>query len=206
MGTFVYELKDSLYINLTNRCNNSCVFCIKFKNRVFENKYDLWLSAEPSADDIKKLVSDSAKYSQVVFCGYGEPLVRLAQVIELSKYFKEKGLYVRIDTDGLANLFYGRDVIPQIAHYVDELDISLNAQDSGTYRKLCRPLFGDKAFKAVLDFAGKASKAVPKVVLTAVALPGVDEVKCAKIAADLGCGFKLRPYYEGCYVDTEKGN
>lgn len=200
MADYYYGLGGNLYINLTNRCNNSCAFCIKYRSRKFEGSFDLWLEKEPSAQEVIGSLPDVSGYGQVVFCGYGEPLIRLEAVKEIAKYLKEKGANVRIDTDGQANFFHGRNIVPELAALVDEVNISLNAQDADTYIKLCRPVFGKASYRAVLDFSAKAKEIIPKVVLTAVALPGVDADKCRKIAEDIGVEFRLRPYYEEKYA------
>ena len=203
MSTFTYELNGSLYLNLTNRCSNSCTFCIKYKNRSFEGRHDLWLTHEPSAEEVIKEIGDPKKYTQIVFCGYGEPLIRLETVKRIAAFLKENGAYVRIDTDGQANLFHGRDIIPELSGLIDELNISLNAQDAQTYEILCRSVWGKKGYKAILDFAKKAkesSPAIPKVVLSVVDLPSVDKEKCAQIAESIGVELRVRPYYEETYI------
>lgn len=199
MAAYIYELKDSLYINLTNRCNNTCAFCIKFKNRLFEGVHELWLDREPSAEEVIEQIGDPSKYKQIVFCGYGEPLMRLEALKKIASHLKEKGAYVRIDTDGQANLFYGRNILQELKGLVDEINISLNAPDKKTYDKLCRSVYGEKAHQHILDFASAAKEIVPKVVLTAVGLPGVDTDKCRSIAESIGVDFKARPYYEENY-------
>ena len=201
MDTYTYELKNSLYLNITNRCNNSCAFCIKYKSRDFNERYSLWLNKEPSAKEVLDRITDPSKYGQVVFCGYGEPLIRLEVVTEIARAMKDKGSYIRIDTDGQANLFHGRNILPYLSGLVDELNISLNAQDAGTYEKICRPVFGKTAYHAVLEFAKLAKDVIPKVVLTAVDLPSVDLEKCKRIADEIGVDFKARPYYETTFKE-----
>ena len=203
MSSLTYELNGALYLNITNRCNNSCTFCIKYKNRAFEGKHDLWLTKEPSAEEVIKEIGDPKKHTQVVFCGYGEPLIRLEVVKQVSKFLKDNGVYVRIDTDGQANLFHGRNIIPELAGLIDELNISLNAQDSQTYNKLCNSVWREKGYKAIIEFAKSAkisSPPIPKIVLSVVDLPTVDKEKCEKIADEIGVEMRVRPYYEESYV------
>ena len=202
MDTYAYELNGSLYLNITNRCNNSCTFCIKYKNRNFEDKYSLWIDKEPSVENILNAIGDISAYKQIVFCGYGEPLIRLQTVIDVSKALKAKGASVRIDTDGQASLCHGRDITPLLEGLVDEIRISLNSPDAPSYQKLCRPVFEEKAFKAIVKFAEEAKKHVPSVSLTAVDLPGVDMQKCKDIADKIGVDFKMRPYYEKTYLSS----
>lgn len=203
MNVCSYELNDCLYLNITNRCNNACTFCIKYRARRFEDKHDLWLDNEPSSEEVLKSIGDHTRYRQIVFCGYGEPLIRLAAVKEISGPLKEKGAMIRINTDGLANMFHGRNILPELSGLVDEIYISLNAQASETYQKLCRPVFGEKAFDAIKSFAEEAKKHIPTVVLTAVSLPGIDEDSCRMIADNIGVGFKMRPYYEKSYQPVQ---
>lgn len=200
MSDIVYPVGNNLYINLTNRCNNSCTFCIKFKNRKFEGKFDLWLDHEPTAQEVISAVGDPAKYGQIVFCGYGEPLIRFSVLKETAAELKKKGAVIRIDTDGQANLFHGRNILPELKGLVDEMNISLNSDKGDTYQKLCRSVFGEKAYEAVRSFARSAAANIPKVTLSVVALPGVDVEKCAKIAAEIGAEFRSRTYYEEDYI------
>lgn len=203
MSVYSYELNDCLYLNITNRCNNACTFCIKYRARRFEDKHELWLGKEPSAEEVLKDIGDPARYRQIVFCGYGEPLIRLAVTKEIARSLKEKGAVVRINTDGLANLFHGRNILPELSGLADEMYVSLNAPDAETYQKLCLPVFGKRAFNAIRSFSEEAIKVIPKVVLTAVELPSVDMEKCRAIAEKIGAGFKTRPYYEKSYLPVQ---
>lgn len=203
MDNYCYELKDSLYLNITNRCNNACVFCIKYKTRKFEDKYELWLKKEPQLEDILNCIENLQKYRQVVFCGYGEPLIRLELVKTVATKLKEQSAQIRINTDGLANLFYGRNILPELKGIIDEIYISLNADNPEIYKKICRPIFGDRAFPAIIEFTKLAKKIIPSVTLTAVDLPTINKVKCEKIANDLGVNFILRPYYEKTYKTNQ---
>src|SRR3989338_7644158 len=105
MHSIAYPIGDSLYLNITNRCTNQCDFCIRYKSRLFNQKYPLWLEKEPSVEEIMEAISDPSKYKQIVFAGYGEPLIRLDTVKEVSQKLKtgngQNGqLEIRIDTNG----------------------------------------------------------------------------------------------------------
>jgi len=187
---FAYTIGYSIYLNITNRCTNDCVFCIR---RTKEGLgYDLWLEREPSLDDLMKAVGNVRQYREVVFCGYGEPLIRDALVIEASRVLKRKGASIRIDTNGQAGLIHGRDVASELAGLVDAVSISLNAADPGQYVALCRPQHGEKAYSALLDFALQCKKYIPRVVLSVVRWPGVDIEGCRKIARSMRADFKIR--------------
>jgi len=118
-------------------------------------------------------------------------------VREVARGLKERGARVRINTNGQARLFLGRDILPEMAGVVDALSVSLNAQDAARYAKICRPDAGEIAYQAVKDFIRAARSFVPSVTASIVALPGVDVEACRRIAEEeLGASFRIRPYNE----------
>lgn len=188
-----YTIRNSLYLNVTNRCTNSCTFCPKFSDFVVKG-YQLRLDHEPAAAEVIAAIGDPRHYDEVVFCGYGEPLLRLDLVKEVSAWLKTKGVTVRINTDGQANLVHGRDITPELAGLVDTLSISLNAADAATYQRYCRSRFGAAGYAAVKDFIRCAKLQIPQVVASVVALPGLDLVACRKVAEELGVPLREREY------------
>jgi TatD DNase family protein len=199
MSSIAYTIGRSLYLNITNRCTNTCDFCIRYKSKIFNKKFPLWLEKEPTAKEILDEVGDPKRYDEIVFCGYGEPLVRLDVVIEVAKALKAKGATIRLDTNGSANLFHGRNVLPELKGLIDKISISLNAETAEKYDSICHSVFKEDAYQAVLDFIAEAKKTIPVVTATVVDLPGIDKNKCEKIAKDLGVKFRIRPYYEEDY-------
>jgi TatD DNase family protein len=192
-----YAIRDCLYLNVTNRCTNYCTFCAKFKSYTVKGHY-LRLSEEPTAAEVLKAVGPdpAEKYKEVVFCGYGEPLIRLDLVKEVGKKLKKMGCRIRIDTDGLANLAHKRNVLPEL-QFVDVISVSLNAPDSETYRRIINTPYGDDAYPAILFFLKEAKKHIAKVVATAVSVPGVDMEACRRVAEDeIGVKFRVRTYNE----------
>ena len=127
-GKIVYPIRQSLYLNLTNRCSNRCAFCAKNAS-YFVKGHDLALEREPSAEELVQAVGDPQKYQEIVFCGFGEPLLRLETVKTVAAALKKKGARVRIDTDGQANLVYGRNILPELKGLVDAVSVSLNAEN-----------------------------------------------------------------------------
>jgi TatD DNase family protein len=189
-----YAIRDSLYLNITNRCTNHCTFCAKFKSYTVKGHY-LRLREEPSFADILRAVGPGPeKYDEIVFCGFGEPLLRLDLVRQAGLHFKKRGLKVRIDTDGLANLVHRRNVLPELM-FVDVISVSLNAHDSETYQRLVKTPFGDAAFPAIVYFLKEAKKFIPKVIATVVNVPGLDVEACRRLAEDdIGVSFRVREY------------
>ncbi|WP_338091181.1 TatD family nuclease-associated radical SAM protein [Pelotomaculum isophthalicicum] len=194
-NVYAYQIGDSIYLNITNKCTNKCVFCIRQAKEGIAG-YDLWLDKEPDLNELLLAVGDVSQYREVVFCGYGEPLIRADLVIETSRVLKKLGASVRIDTNGQADLIHGRDIASELAGSVDAVSISLNAPDALQYVSLCQPQMGEEAYGAMLKFAASCKKHIPKVTLSVVRLPGVDIKKCREIAVNLGAEFIIREYLD----------
>jgi TatD family-associated radical SAM protein len=155
-------------------------------------QYDLTLGHRPEIQEIIHAVGDPVRYREVVFCGYGEPTLRLATVLTVTRHVKARQGRVRINTDGLANLVHKKNVLPRMAGCVDALSVSMNAQDAKTYERHCRPALPG-SYQAMLDFLAEAPGYVPEVVATAIdGLEGVDIDACAAIAERLGVSFRRR--------------
>lgn len=189
-----YELHGNCYLNITDHCTLRCAFCPKFNKTWEVQGYDLRLRYEPTVEEILDAVGDVSRYQQIVFCGLGEPTLRLDVLLDVAEKLKAKGAVIRVNTDGLANLVHGRDVTPEFAGKVDALSISMNAQQQDVYDQHCRPKKEfPGAFEAMLDFAKRIKAYVPTVTLTAIdGLEGVDIDACQKIADEIGVPFRRR--------------
>ena len=200
--TITYEFENSLYVNVTNQCSNDCVFCLRNNHDTVNGKDNLWLDREPEIDEIKQDFEkrDLSSYSSVVFCGYGEPLMRYDVCIEIASWLKEKcpNLPIRINTNGQANLIAKKDITPSFEGIIDTISISLNAANADRYDELCKSVYGKAAFDALQDFAIKAKKYVPTVVLSIVDHDiSEDEIEqCRNIAKNCGVDFRIRSYIE----------
>jgi TatD DNase family protein len=192
-GAIAYRIRNSLYLNITNRCSNRCSFCAKFSD-FFVKGHFLKLDHEPSYAEIMSAAGDTSAYDEIVFCGYGEPLLRLDLVKEVAKELKSRGCRVRINTDGQASLVHGRNVPAELAGLVDAVSVSLNAPDPDTYDRLCASPYGPSAFMAVTDFLVEAKKYIPAVIASAVAVPGIDVDAVRRLAESLGVIFRKREY------------
>jgi len=189
-----YRIRGSLYLNITNRCTNACTFCRK-RSDYHVKGHLLELPGEPTVAEVLAEAGDPARYDEIVFCGFGEPLLRLDAVKEIAAVLKRRGARVRINTDGLANLVHGRNILPELAGLVDAFSVSLNAPDARTYARICPNRYGEASFAALLDFLREAPKHVPAVSATAVALPGLDAGAVRRLAGSIpGVSFRLRPY------------
>lgn len=196
--TIFYEFEDNLYVNLTNRCPCACDFCVRNEGDGVGEGNNLWLQNEPTIDEIKQDFEkfDMSKYGEIVFCGYGEPLERIEEVVEIAKFIKEKtDKTIRINTNGLSDLIHNKPTAQMLKGAIDVVSISLNAPDAKTYDQRCHPSFGEKSFDAMLKFAKDCKSYVPKVILSVVDVIGDKEIEqCRKIAEDIGVEYRVREF------------
>ena len=204
--TITYEYEDALYVNLTNRCNCNCEFCLrpgKAQGSIYTEE-SLGLEHEPSRQEAMDsfLSRDVCSYREIVFCGYGEPTYRLDDLLwlvdQLKARFGDKLPPVRINTNGHANLILGRDVCPELKGRIDTVSISLNAITAQEYVALCHPVQGEAAYQAMLDFARESKQYVPHVILTIVDKDKTPEEiqTCKDIARDLGVKLRIRSFID----------
>ncbi len=190
-----YRIRHSLYLNITNRCSNRCSFCAKFEDFTVKGHY-LLLDHEPGFSEVMAAISEHHGYEEVVFCGYGEPLLRLDLIKEIAAELKKQGIRTRINTDGQANLVYGRNILPELEGLIDCVSVSLNAADAETYDRLCHTPFGEAGFHGVCDFLREAPKYIPQVVASAVTVPGLDIDQVRELAQSLRVEFREREFAE----------
>ncbi len=190
----VYPLRNSLYVNLTIRCNADCVFCDR-KGEAVVKGHNLRIEKEPTPAEVIAAIGDPRGYEEIVFCGYGEPTIRLDAIKEIARWVKDRGGKTRINTDGHGNVINKRNIVPELAGLIDAVSISLNSTDPGQYGDLMR-LDGSKYFPAMIEFAREAVKVIPKVIMTVVDLNEVDKEKArALVEDDIGAIFINRPYF-----------
>lgn len=197
--TILYEVHNNLYINLTNKCPCACTFCLRQTRDHMENSGVLWLEREPSVQEIIDDFNnfDVDKYNEIVFCGFGEPTERIDVVLEVARFIKATyDKPTRINTNGLGNLVNEKDITPSLKGLIDTISISLNTPNKERYYELTRSRFGLDSFDAMLDFASKAAKYVPNVILSTVAttITEDEEKECQRICDELGVTYRIRPY------------
>ncbi len=190
--TVAYAIEDRLYLNITDRCTLVCAFCPKTLGSRRVHDHDLTLDHRPSFDEVITAIGDPTAYAEVVFCGYGEPTLRLGLMLEVAAWVKQRGGRVRLNTDGLASLANKRDVLPEMAGRVDAVSVSLNAQSPEVYNRHCQPALPG-AYQAVLAFLQEAPRYIPEVTATAIdGLEGVDIAACERVARMCGARFRRR--------------
>ncbi len=194
MPRFTYPLKRSLYINLTNRCDADCIFCDR-KGEAMVKGHNLKITREPEAEEVIAEIGDPLRYEEVVFCGYGEPTIRLEALKQVARFVKDRGGRTRLNTDGHGNIINKRNIVPELAGLVDSVSISLNSTDPQQYGALMR-IDGPKNFAAMVEFAKEAVRFLPRVVLTIVDLDDVDEEKARTfVEKEVGAIFAKRPFF-----------
>lgn len=193
----VYSIRESLYLNITNRCTDNCSFCVRFHTDYVKG-HNLRLKNEPSLKEIIKNLeeADFRKYKEVVFCGYGEPLLRLDIVKEVAKYLKEKSAYVRLNTNGQGNLIHRRNIVPELKGLIDAVSVSLNVDTEENYIKICKPEFGKGTFHKIKEFVIECKKYISSVTVTFIDLPEVDLKKCEGIAKKMGVNYRIRKLHQ----------
>lgn len=195
--TITYEVGSGLYVNTTNRCSNACEFCVRSTVEAFYG--NLWLKREPTADEICDSIfsHDLTKYTELVFCGYGEPTERIDDILEVASRVKSRtDLPIRINTNGQGSMIAGYDITPKMEGLIDVLSISLNTADAESYQAICHSRFGSAAYEGLLDFAKSATKYVPKVLLSVVdtTISPEEIEKCRAIAASCGVALRVREF------------
>ena len=195
-----YIIENSLYVNITNRCTNSCDFCIRNNGDSMGDSESLWLEKEPTKEEIlADIISrDLSAFKEIVFCGYGEPLCRQDDVVFVCKKIKDvSSITIRVNTNGHADLINGRSTAKELEGLVDIISISLNAANAKNYQDICHSDFGEDSFKAVVAYATDCMKYIKKVLLTVVDVISPEEIeKCRIIAEEIGAEFRVRAMIE----------
>lgn len=212
-NTLAYLLDDKIYINLTNNCTNRCIFCLRQdKSDVCGQK--MWLDSEvfganeviEQLEAIIKKQLEAAKpnsLNEIIFCGYGEPLLKLDLLKEVAAYIRENypNTKIRVNSNGHANLIYKRNIAPELKPLIDDISISLNAPTEEEYNELSQPNIqgayeGVKAFiKACADEGISTTASV----VENYKGRHLDLEACEKIAKDLGAKFRVREWITNGY-------
>lgn len=196
--SILYRYGSRWYINMTNRCPCRCSFCVRNDTCRLGDADDLWLKREPTAEEIEGEIERRASDAEeIVFCGYGEPTERLGTLLDVARWIRSNtGARIRLDTNGLGNLINGRDIVPDLAHVLDAISISLNASSVEEYDELCKPAFGEVSYPAILAFIKEAKASIDDVTVSIVGgtIPDESEEVCAGMAAAWGVRFRIRRF------------
>lgn len=202
-NTLAYTLDGKIYINLTNRCTNDCVFCLR-QDKSDVCGQEMWLDSEDfTTQDVIEQLKKFNISDEIIFCGYGEPMLKLEILKEVAKYIKENypDTKVRVNTNGHANYVYKRNVLPELKGLVDEFSVSLNGKDSQEYDELSQPKF-DGAYDEVKKFIkASADEGFETVASVVDGYKGnhLDLKKCEQISNELGAKFRVREWIVNGY-------
>ena len=203
----LYFLDNKPYINMTNACTNACVFCLRNQKDDVQGA-NLWLdkdntTASAVIEQIEAKKEVIAKSEEIVFCGYGEPLIKINEVVEISKYLKENypNIKIRINTNGHANAIHKRNVAIELAPYIDSISISLNGENEETYNKVSNPKI-ENAYEEVKRFIRACVE--EKIKTTTTVVSGVPDYpinvdRCEVVAKSLGAKFRARDFIVNGY-------
>ena len=211
----VYRFGNGVYINLTNRCPNLCTFCIKTKWKLDFHGNNLNLAeGEPTAAEVVAALAKElprAPFEEVVFCGYGEPTMRLEVLLFVAQTLKgwvAQAKYppflVRLNTNGLGNRINQKDIVPLLRPVVDVVNVSVNTANEEEWRKIMRPAAGcEDGFESVWDFLHRCVAAgFKKVVASCVENVVAEPERVKQEAVRMGATFYLRSFLEkaGCII------
>ncbi len=212
-NTLVYLLDEKIYINLTNSCTNKCIFCLR-QDKTDVCGQEMWLDNETFGKQevieqlestIKKQLEAGKPHSlnEIIFCGYGEPLLKLDLLKEVAAYIRANypNTKIRVNSNGHANLIYKRNVAPELKPLIDDISISLNASTEEEYNELSQPNIAG-AYDAVKDFIKSCADA--GITTTASVVENykgrhLDLEACEKTATSLGAKFRVREWIPAGY-------
>lgn len=199
MNNIVYTYGNKIYLNITNACPCDCEFCVRNNTDGLGDMGSLWLEHEPSFDEIREAIDgfDFTGFTDVVFCGFGEPTCALEKLLKTAEYIKQtKNIKIRLNTNGLSDLINRIDnSAERMSGLIDAVSISLNASDAEKYEKIVHPKFGIKSFDAMIKFTKDAQKYIPSVKMTVVDTIGEEEIeKCKKLCEENNIELRVRTY------------
>lgn len=194
MDTITYQIGNGVYINLTNKCSNDCVFCERNRISGVEGYY-LWLKNEPTAEMVIENLKtyDLKDFDEVIFCGFGEPTYRWNEIKEVADFAHSIGKSTRLNTNGQGNLINGYDITQEIANYIDKVNVSLNNGNSKRYHEDNHSIFGEVAFQEIQNFAKKCIEKGVHTTFSVVDCISKEEIEAARqIALAIGANFRVR--------------
>lgn len=209
MYTLVYSINNekspkTVYINLTNACTNSCVFCLREQKDDVCGK-EMWHDDNYTLDDIiAQFKTYENSVQEVVFCGYGEPFLKKDMMKSFCEYLRKNypQIKIRVNTNGHANAIYKKNIAEEFKDLIDSVSISLNASNSQEYNEICNPKI-ENAYDSMKDFV-KACKTAGMDVTTSI-VTGFDDThqididKCKEISKNLGAKFRNREFITNGY-------
>lgn len=199
MADIIYTYKDSVYANITNKCNCRCTFCIRFLKDGVGDADTLWHRVNPTKEEVLQAIKDFdfTGFKELVFCGYGEPTCQLDILLEAALFAKkEKGLRTRLNTNGQGSAENGRDIVPELSKAFDSVSVSLNAPTKKEYEEVTRPLL-DNGFENMIEFTKRCREVIGDVRWSIVdVLPQEEKDRCISLSMKYDIPLRIRHYSE----------
>ena len=198
--TFAYRVDNGIYLNITNRCTNDCTFCLRNNGDTAYGSNSLWLTHEPTAEEVLAAVNEIyfSDCTGFVFCGYGEPTCRISILVEVAKLLKKQypNISIRLNTNGQSELINSPESTNLLFGLIDSVSISLNSASADEYDRLCRPVFGKKAYTSILEFGKHCVGNVPNVQFSVVEdTLSTDEIEtCKDMVNKIGAKLRVRKF------------
>ena len=223
--TLVYSINNepnpkTVYVNLTNACTNSCVFCLREQkddvcgaemwhddNYTLDDvieQFESYITPHPtSGHPLPQGARENYLPQNVVFCGYGEPFLKKDMMKKFAQYLRENHpeIKIRVNTNGHANAIYKTNVAEEFKGLLDEASVSLNSDNSEQYDEICQPKI-ENAYEAVKDFLKCCKNAGIKTyasIVTGFDKREINVENCEKIAKELGAEFRNREFITNGY-------
>ncbi len=197
MADIIYTYKDSVYANITNKCNCRCTFCIRFVKDGVGDADTLWHQVNPTLEEVIGAIRDFdfTGYKELVFCGYGEPTCQLDILLKAAEYAKkEKGLRTRLNTNGQGSAENGRDIVPELSEVIDSVSVSLNAPSKEEYEEVTRPIL-DNGFDNMLQFTKRCREVIGDVKWSVVdVLPQEEQDRCVALSQENDIPLRIRKF------------
>ncbi|MCK4443027.1 MAG: radical SAM protein, partial [Thermoplasmata archaeon] len=212
----IYHKRDEseFSINLTNRCPNSCIFCIRDFSAGWDRRtpngdmINLYLDREPTLEEVIAAVEEELSnwdedVSLIKLCGYGEPVLRMGLIVELAKRIRElsPNSSIQLNTSGWPLLVdYGEECLKNLRDAgIDILSISVNAPSKGVYDRIVRPgcfHYVRDAFEETLECIQLGVKNGFRVKATIVDIKPVRMYteECRRLVEQMGAEFVVREF------------
>jgi len=188
----VYRYGDSLYVNVTSKCQNSCIFCVRNAADGLSG-YNLRHKEDPSDELVLSTIREFPveKFRELVFCGFGEPTLRSRLIMKASAAAGSRGVRTRLNTNGLCTSFMSEDKVLELLSCFDSVSISLNASGAKEYNRIC-PSQIENSWEHLMKFVKLAGRAHIETQLSAVKSSGVDVKRVTALANRLHMPLRVR--------------
>ena len=209
MYTLVYSINNeekpkTVYINLTNACTNSCIFCLREQKDDVCGK-EMWHDDNYTLDDIiEQFKNFDSSVEEVVFCGYGEPFLKKDMMKSFCEYLRKNypDIKIRVNTNGHASAVYKTNIPEEFKGLIDSVSISLNSSNEKEYNEICKPKIAN-AYESMLNFARECKKAEIDVSMSVVTsfddIHKIDVKSCEDICKEIGAKFRNREFIQNGY-------